>query len=247
MKYLTLILALLAMIAPAQAQNTLVADLDQQEVSINTGFNGAELLLFGALRLQDTDDIVIVVSGPGKDIALRRKDKVAGIWVNTENANLISVPSFYRILSTRPLEQVTTLRERKRIKLGYEHIPFVLASGSRIEEGTHLEWQIALRRNMETIGLWGREAGEISVREDVLFRTNLTLPANIIPGLYNVRIIHFRDGRMINEDLSTLMVAKRGFSAGVYDIAHRYAAFYGIFAVCFAMATGWLGAALFRR
>ena len=31
------------------AQNRLVADLDQKEVQITTGFNGAELLLFGAL------------------------------------------------------------------------------------------------------------------------------------------------------------------------------------------------------
>jgi hypothetical protein len=36
-------------------------------------------------------------------------------------------------------------------------------------------------------------------------------------------------------------------SAGIYNFAHDYSALYGIFAILFAVASGWLAAAVFRR
>lgn len=246
MRALALILSLTLLVA-AEARAALVADLDQKEVGITTDFNGAELLLFGALKLEDGDDIAIVVSGPPKSVAIRRKDKVAGIWINTENAKLVGIPSFYHILSTRPIEDIASAPERRKIRLGYSHIPFTLDTGSRIDEGSITDWKAALYRNMETSGLWGQQAGEVQVLERALFRTNVILPANIIPGQYQVRIIHFRDGLMINEDISTLDVVKTGLSASIYKFAHEYAPFYGIFAIIFAVSSGWLAAVAFRR
>ena len=224
-----------------------VADLDQKQVSITTDFNGAELLLFGALDLMDEDDIAIEVRGPQKNIAVRRKGKVAGIWLNTESATLTDVPSFYHILSTRPINQIADSDERARINLGYEHLPFVLAPGSRIDEGTVSDWKGALARNMEANMLWGTSAGSVSTRKNALFRTDVILPANIIPGQYDVRILHFRDGKMINQEMSSIQVAKRGLSAQIFNMAHAYAPFYGIFAILFAVGSGWLAAVAFRR
>ena len=242
-----LIASALAAASPATAQNALVADLDQKQVGITTDFNGAELLLFGALKLQDGDDIAIIVAGPPTQVALRRKAKVAGIWLNTESATLVDVPSFYHIFSTRPIGEIAGIPERRRTSLGYNYVPFVLAAGSSIEEGTREEWRAALFRNMEAGGLWGRDVGEVRVLENALFRTNVVLPANVLPGQYEVRILHFRDGRMLNEDVSTIEVAKSGLSAGIHTMAHDYAPLYGIFAILFAMAAGWLAAVVFRR
>ena len=180
-------------------------------------------------------------------MALRRKDKVAGIWLNTENAKLEAIPSFYHILSTAPLDQIASPEERQKIRLGYEYIPFTLASGSRIEEGEMRDWKTALIRNMENADLWDSRPGSIQVLEGVLFRTNVVLPANVIPGQYEVRVMHFSNGVMVNEDISTLEVAKSGLSATIYNVAHEYAPFYGIFAIMFAVAAGWLAAVAFRR
>jgi len=231
----------------ANAKGTLVADLDQKEVGITTDFNGTELLLFGALSKNSNDEIVIVISGPPKSIALRRKGKVAGIWLNTENASLIGIPSFYHVLSTGPIEEIVREEERRKIRLGYEYIPLMLDAGSRIDEGKIQEWKDALARNMENSMLWAKRPGSIRVLEGVLFRTNVVLPANIVPGRYEVRVMHFSNGIMVNEDVSTLEVAKSGLSAAIYNIAHEYAPFYGIFAIIFAIAAGWLAAIAFRR
>ncbi len=46
-----------------------------------------------------------------------------------------------------------------------------------------------------------------------------------------------------------MTVARKGFSAMVYDFAHEYSMLYGVFAVVFAAVvfSGWLAAFAFRR
>ena len=231
----------------ARAQEKLVADLNENNVQITTDFNGAELLLFGALDRASVDDIAIIVTGPTKKISIRRKEKVAGIWLNTENADIVGMPSFYHILSTQPLDEIASRNSMKINKIGFEYIPFKLASNSRIDEGPADEWQDALIRNMEAQGLWSDKPGSIEIIGDVLFRTNIELPANIVPGMYLVRTIHFREGAVLSQSIATINVAKSGLSASIYRFAHEYAPFYGIFAILFAVASGWLAATLFRK
>ena len=245
------VLIIMAMIAGlgvhAHAQEKLVADLNQNNVQITTDFNGAELLLFGALNRASVDDIAIIVTGPPKEISIRRKEKVFGIWLNTENADVVNMPSFYHILSTQPLNEIASLSTMKINKIGFDYIPFKLAAGSSIDEGPLEEWKQALINNMQRTGLWTDMPGSIEIIGDVLFRTNIEIPANIVPGEYEVRTIHFRDGAVLSDSVSTLMVAKSGLSAQIYRYAHEYAPFYGIFAILFALASGWLAAVLFRK
>lgn len=231
----------------ALAQEKLVADLNESNVRITTDFNGAELLLFGALDRASVDDIAIIVTGPKKQISIRRKEKVAGIWLNTENADVVGIPSFYHVLSTRPLDEIASLNTMRINKIGFDFIPFKLARDSSIDEGPKEEWQSALIRNMQKDGLWNAKPGSIEIIGDVLFRTNIALPANIVPGTYEVRTIHFRDGAVLDDSISTLNVAKSGLSAQIFRFAHDYAPFYGIFAIIFAVASGWLAAVAFRK
>lgn len=246
-RFLTICLGVMMFALPLSAAEKLVADLDQEEVFITTDFNGAELLLFGALERASIDDIAIIVTGPTKKIAVRRKDKVVGIWLNTENAEVVGLPSFYHILTTRPLNEIASTNTLRINRLGFDHIPFKLDPSSSIDEGTLDEWKTALIRNMKKTGLWADQVGQIKVVSDVLFRTDIQIPANIMPGQYKVRTLHFRDGAVVNENVSTIMVSKSGLSAMIYRMAHEYAPFYGIFAIIFAVASGWLAAVAFRK
>ncbi|MEC8727265.1 MAG: TIGR02186 family protein, partial [Pseudomonadota bacterium] len=116
----------------AMGSGVLVADLNEKEVQISTDFNGASLLLFGTIDRDIGDDVVIIVEGPPKDIAIRFKSRVSGIWINTESATLTNIPSFYQISSTRPLNVITSTRMLEDLGLGLQHVPFSLAEGSKI-------------------------------------------------------------------------------------------------------------------
>ena len=236
----------LAIAMPAVAQQTLVADLNEQQVSITTDFTGAELLLFGTIDQEMGDDLVIIVEGPPSAIAIRRKQRIAGIWINTETATLSDVPSFYQLSSTRPLTDLASAATLSRLGIGMAQLPFELAAGSAISDGNREDWQAALIRNMQNKGLWN-EDGDISLRQDVLFRSNIHLPASVLPGQYWVRILHFHDGFLVDESDSLISVAKSGLSARIYSFAQDNSLFYGIFAVIFAVTMGWGAARLFRR
>jgi uncharacterized protein (TIGR02186 family) len=81
----------------------------------------------------------------------------------------------------------------------------------------------------------------------MLFRTVLTLPSNVPTGDYSVRILHFRDGVALSERVTDMNIRKAGMSALIYSFAHDYPVFYGLFAIAFAVASGWLAAVAFRR
>ena len=96
---------LAAIMLPAHA-GRVVAYLSQSNVSITSGFHGTELLLFGAVDGEDTDDIIVVINGPPTDIAQHRKAKVAGIWINVETHIWKGAPALYQILATRPIAEI---------------------------------------------------------------------------------------------------------------------------------------------
>ncbi|MBL6782512.1 MAG: TIGR02186 family protein [Alphaproteobacteria bacterium] len=231
---------------PAMATSVLVADLNEKEVQISTDFNGANLLLFGTIDREISDDVVIIVEGPPRDVAIRLKSRVGGIWINTESATLTNIPSFYQISSTRPLNVITSSKSLEELQLGLNHVPFTLAKGSAISEGVFEDWQAALIRNMEKSKLWNQNS-DVSIRKGVLFRSNISLPANVLPGNYQVRILHFRSGELIGETNSIIVVRKSGLSADIFEFAHKYSPAYGIFAILFAVFMGWGAARVFRR
>ena len=62
------------------AQDGLIADMSDHLIAITTGFTGADVLLFGAV--DEDSSIVVTIRGPEQNILVRRKSRVAGVWIN---------------------------------------------------------------------------------------------------------------------------------------------------------------------
>lgn len=225
----------------------LVADISEDNVGITTTFHGTNLLLFGAMTGEANDDVVIIISGPDGPTALRRKERVGGIWINTQSVTYKNAPSYYHIFSNRPLSEVITPSEQDRLKIGYKHLPLATQTTELSQTDLDGEWREALARTMRDANLWRNHPDAISVMAGALFRVDVPLPKNVRTGAYDVRILHLRDGVLLSEKFNTINVSKQGFGALIYRFAHEYSLFYGIFAVLFAIASGWLAAVAFRR
>jgi hypothetical protein len=89
-----------ALQATTAGAQTLTADLSSHVIGITTGFVGATLVLFGAT--ERSGDIVAVVRGTPGDLVVRRKERIAGVWINGSSAVFHDAPSFYAIAATRP-------------------------------------------------------------------------------------------------------------------------------------------------
>ena len=244
------------------APNRVLADLSYDLVEINSSYHGTELLLFGAYRGIPGDDLILEVRGPSTDLLQRRKEQKAGIWINVETFRWLGVPSFYHVFSTRPLAEIAPLQTLTESGVGAASLGLRLAKSkggggshhnggdnspvSRASASTD-EQNAGLVRNMTGLGLWATRTSSVKTQQDMLYRTALSLPSNVPPGSYVVRVLHFRDGVAISESKTDMKVRKSGLSALIYRFAHDYSLFYGLFAIAFAMASGWLAAIAFRR
>ena len=242
---------LLGMTSLAAANSSrLVADLSKSNIAITSGFHGTDLLLFGAVDGAVGDDILVVISGPPTDIAQRRKANRAGIWINVETNIWQKVPSLYTILATSPIDKIASPETLTSLAIGTNNIGLKIAAETPVAgqpKPTASKFITALQANMASINLWPDQTGNVTLTENALFRAEVKLPANILSGTYTVRVLQFRNGVAIGEDITNLYINKGGLSAGIYNFAHDYSALYGIFAILFAVAAGWLAAAAFRR
>src|SRR5437588_10989216 len=82
----------------------LVADLTSHLIAITTGFTGASVVLFGAT--DGPGDVIVAVRGPEREMTVRRKSRVAGIWVNTQQVTFANLPSFYAVAACLPMTDI---------------------------------------------------------------------------------------------------------------------------------------------
>lgn len=228
----------------ARAQQELVADLSDHLVAITTGFTGADVLLFGAV--EGDGEIVITVAGPRKDVTVRRKARVAGVWANVESMTFANTPAFYAVAATRPLEEVAPSDIRERQEIGLDNLN-LRALGDDLDSETVDSFRAGLVRNKIAANLFLGDVVPVTVLSDRLFRTRIKLPANVATGTYTVSVYYIRDGSPVHAQTTPLVVSKTGIGADVFLFAHTNAAAYGIIAIVIAVAAGWLAAWIGRK
>lgn len=239
------VLAFLAVLLagpPAAAQTPLVADLSKHLVAITTGFTGTDVLLFGAV--DGPGDVVIVVRGPPRPEKVRRKERVAGIWMNRSSVTFTDAPSFYRLAATKPPEVLLPPALLEHHQIGFEYLDLAVAADPGEDPD---EFRKALLRLKQRRSLYGDKVAPISFLGNRLFRTEMYFPANVPVGTYSVEIYLVRDGEVVSAQITPLTISKIGVGAEVYDFAHQRAPLYGIIAVILAMSAGWLAATAFKK
>ena len=239
-------LALLASLAaaPAPAQE-IVAALSQSDVSINSTFAGSKILVFGAIKDAPADvrlDVVVTVSGPLEPVTVRRKERIAGIWINAEAAEIDAAPSFYAVATTGPLDTVLTRTEDLRQAVTIPRAIRAVGSGAREPQA----FVAALIRMREETGSYLLAEGAVALKEDALFRTEIALPPDLTEGDFEARMLLTHEGRVVAQESAVLAVRKVGLERFLFNLAHDDPAIYGLASLAIAVAAGWGASAAFR-
>jgi uncharacterized protein (TIGR02186 family) len=221
----------------------LVVDLSSKQIRITTGFTGTSLLLFGAT--DTAGDVVVVVRGPRRQVVVRRKERVAGIWVNGSAQIFDSVPGYYFVASSRPLIDIADEATLERLQIGVHRLR--LQTTGSISADRVKKFRAGLVELKKTQGLFSVSPERVLIVGDRLFRADLTFPANVPTGAYTADVYLFRNGDMMASSETTLAVRKAGLEATVFDFAHQHSAIYGIVAILIALFAGWLAGAIFRK
>ena len=195
------LLLMAVMLGGAAPKPKLVPDVSQRRIDIIYSFTGAELLLFGAIvypggRVPERPaDVVVVIKGPTESILLREKQKIAGMWMNAESARFRSVPSYYAVASSRPLDRIVDPRTAAIYEFGLDSIQLSPASSALPEAQKRFEQGLVdlKRRN----GLYVEAPGGVEISEGVLYRARISLPARVPVGNYTAETFLVQDGRVV--------------------------------------------------
>ena len=245
-----IVIALLALIlCSAQREPILVPEVSQHEIQVRQGFTGTELLLFGAILEPDGRragrdyDIVVVLKGPTEPIRVREKARIAGMWVNADDTDFRSAPSFFAVASSRSIDQIVDEKTAAIFELGLNYLQLSpIGAIDPQEQARFTAGLVDLRRRG---GLYQENPGGVTISEDVLYQARISLPSNVTTGTYTAETFAITRGRVIASASADVEVRKLGFERIVANYAQDSPFLYGLFAVALSIAMGWIAGRLF--
>ncbi len=255
-----LALALLLAAAPAWAQaptpdtaNELPAAVVEQEISVSSDYRGSFITVFGHNPDRfGRGDVVVVVRGPNVETVVMRKRRQFGLWINGDPVRFAGAPSFFAVLSNRPIADIANpqlIRE-------YHLDP---AASAQLESSTGSAdpsaYRAALVRLRHAQGLYRWYVGPptaerrsgLTTYPGGLFLGVVRLPANAPIAQYHADAYMFRDGRLISAQRIPVTVARVGIERRIHDLATTQSFLYGVVTVLMALFAGWIASLLFRR
>ena len=252
-----LILAFVLMLcgaAPAAAEQ-LVVSLSNHRIAITSSFVGDNLVLFGTIEpdagktLPRTNyDLVVTVTGPRQTLKTRRKERVAGIWVNVDSREFLRVPSSLAILSNRPVEDIASAEARRNLQLGLDNYLLTQRVGADFADTVRDDpFRVAFVRLETQHGLYRQDGTAVTFLTPTVFRAAIPVPSNVPTGSYNVDVKLFANSALVTRTGTALEVIKAGFEQYVADAARDHGLLYGTITALMALFIGWFGSVVFRR
>jgi uncharacterized protein (TIGR02186 family) len=238
------------------AAESVQADVSARNVAVTSSFSGIEIVIFGAVDNSQQPspesnyyDVLIVVEGVPGRVVVRRKNNVAGLWLNTASATFDLVPSYYAVASTRPLDEITTEEFRTTHAVGFNHLRFTPAFGQTqaISSEDLKEFREAIVRLKKQQGLYIQDNFRVAFIGRSLFRATIELPANVTVGPFETRVYLFHDEKLLSQYTVRLNLEREGLERYLHRFAFGYPALYGLMTVMIAVAAGFLASTMFRK
>jgi len=227
--------------------------ISSTEIAIVPDFAGTDVTVFGAIENVDLAllakggyDIVVALEGPRDRIIMRRKERVAGIWINRHSVVFEAMPESYSMASTRDIEKIAHSGELVTHSVGLPRARIVPSSFSGRAEDVAL-YRDAFLKLKEGSRLYQTNPGGVKFVSSSLFAATIHIPADIPNGAHTIRAYLFKDGRFFDEKTLRMSVVKTGVEEAITAAAFNQPLLYGMFSVLLAVVTGWTASLMFRR
>jgi uncharacterized protein (TIGR02186 family) len=252
-KRLLIALALVLATALPSAAERLFSSVSTDTVQITSSFDGERMTFFGSIApdagaeqkyVEGPFHVVVVVVGPTQDRVARKKTNNFGVWLNTEEVAFEGFPSYFHVLASAKLREITDINTLTT--------NYILPEAHATSPNPAGWWQTLtfgheLIRLMSEEGLFGTQEGGVRFLSDTFYQAQLTLPSNAPPGPYIAQTYVFKNGEIIARKSDGFAVRKIDFERFVAISATQQPFLYGLACVALALFTGWLGGVLFRR
>lgn len=227
----------------ARAEQPLIADLNTHLVAITTGFVGVSVTLFGSV--EGGGDVIVTVRGPERDTVVRRKERIAGIWLNTTGVTFKSVPGYYKIFTNKPVADIVPGNLRQLNEIGLDSLKLQTYEHYSSEEQSN--FRSALIRNFQNQDLYSVNPGKVEFRGERLFTTTIKFPSTVPTGAYKINVYLIKKNDIAAALSTPLVISETGIEAEINDFATSHAILYGLIAIVSAAMVGWFISLLFKK
>jgi uncharacterized protein (TIGR02186 family) len=238
-------------VAEPPPAESVVAGLSSDSVAITASFNGSDILIYGAIKREAPIpsgpplQVIVTVEAPSSAVTVWRKERKAGIWVNSEAVRIGAAPGFYAVATSAALDDILLPEWDSRYRISLSHAMRAFAGQIAVESA--VPFTEALIRIREDEGLYRLDEGSVSLIDQTLFRADVSLPANLVEGAYKTRIFLLRDGQVIDVFVAPINVRKVGLERWLYRLAFDQPFLYGLMSLAVAVFAGWGASAAFRK
>ena len=253
MRIVQVLLILLASMTAASAE-TLITSLSNHRVLINSNYTGTSIAVFGAIERDAQTvaratayDVAVTIRGPRQFLVVREKERLGPIWINQEQQKFPLAPAYLSVLTSRPIEEITSVQLRQRQKIGLKAVINAPDFTNERGAGADREFREALYRIKAQEGLYLEDERGVTFLTPDLFRASIPLPATAPPGNYEVEVTLFADTVILARTTTHFELVKTGFEEQVGSIARDWSLFYGLATAGIAIFFGWLASVIFRR
>lgn len=246
------ILTLAALCGGASAEQ-LVTTLSNPNIAITSSFAGETLSVFGNVEpdpgtsrdaVTGPYGVIIVIIGPSVNRVARLKTNHFGLWMNTEQVEFDTFPTFFHVLASDPLEKIAphAILEAENI------LPDAQTRIAARPNSLHVErFGAELVRLMTEKKLFGVNELGVKFLSTTAYAAQLPLPADIPNGLFIAQTYLFKNGVLLAKRGDSFAVNKTGFERFISSSARDLPLLYGLTCVILALGTGWLGGVIFKR
>ena len=219
-------------------------DISENNIKIETNFIGKEVIIFGILN--DDQETIMTIKGPEKNALIQKKERILGFWFNTKKITYNQIPSIFFIASSNEIEDILPTSTIIKEELSFDYLLENKISQRNFISDISLDtWKSNFVRIKKNKNLF--KEYEIENIDNKLFQTRIFFPAKSIPGEYKVNVYQIKNNLILNNKEKVITLKKSGIGNQIYNFAHKNAAAYGLFAIIFAVLSGFLAATLFRR
>jgi uncharacterized protein (TIGR02186 family) len=239
---------------PAAAEK-LITTLSTSRVLIASNFTGADVVLFGSVERDAQTvarrggyDIVVTVTGPRETVVTFRKERVVGVWINSDQRTFVKAPSYLTVLANRTINEIADINTLRRTQTGLARVLLPQEISGDIADSIRDDpfRQAFLRLKIER-GLYREQQNGVTFLTPALIRAAIPIPDNAPTGAYEVDIKLFADGVLLARTQTALEVVKTGFEQFVANAARERGLLYGLATALMAVLTGWFASVVFRK
>ena len=243
-KIIKLITFILLVLIPNAILAEAYFDISEDNIKIETNFTGKEVIIFGILN--DDQETIMTIKGPQKNAVIQKKERILGFWFNTKQITYNEIPSVFFIASSKNIEDILPASTIIKEELSFNYLLENKTSQRNFISDVSLDnWKDNFVRINKNKNLFKKY--NVEKIDNKLFQTRIFFPAKSIPGEYKVNVYQIQNNLILNNKEKIITLKKSGVGSQIYNFAHNNAAAYGLFAIIFAIMSGFLAATLFRR